>query len=184
MSNPFLLKGNLPMTDETASIKIYVACLAAYNNGILHGRWIDATQGEDHIWDGIKAMLAASPIPGAEEHAIHDYEGFEGVSLSEYESVQRVAELAAFIEERGAIAGKLVEYFVDLEEAKTAMEDRYCGVYASVADYAQTLTEETTQIPKNLQYYIDWERMGRDLAMCDILAIETGFEEVHIFWQH
>lgn len=75
------------MTDQTATIKIYVACLAAYNNGILHGRWIDATQGEDHIWDGIKAMLDESPIPGAEEHAIHDYEGFEGVSLSEYESV-------------------------------------------------------------------------------------------------
>lgn len=39
-------------------------------------------------------------------------------------------------------------------------------------------------LPESLQYYIDWERMARDLAMCDILAIETGFEEVHIFWQH
>jgi hypothetical protein len=24
--------------------KIYVACLASYNNGILHGKWIDAVQ--------------------------------------------------------------------------------------------------------------------------------------------
>ena len=24
--------------------RIYVACLAAYNNGILHGAWIDAAQ--------------------------------------------------------------------------------------------------------------------------------------------
>ncbi len=31
------------------AIRIYVACLAAYNNGILHGAWIDATQGEDGI---------------------------------------------------------------------------------------------------------------------------------------
>lgn len=173
-----------PVGGEDATIRIYVACLAAYNNGILHGRWIDATLGEDHIWESIKAMLTASPIPGAEEHAIHDYEGFEGVSLSEYESVQHVAELAAFIEEHGAIAGKLVEYFGDLEEAKETLEDRYCGVHSSVADFAQEITEETTKIPENLQYYIDWERMGRDLAMCDILAIETGFEEVHIFWQH
>lgn len=183
MSNPFLLKGNPPMTDETATIKIYVACLAAYNNGILHGRWIDATQGEDHLWENIKAMLAESPIPGAEEHAIHDYEGFESVALSEYESVQNVAELAAFIEEHGALAGKLVAYFGDLEEAKEALEDRYCGVHSSVADFAQEITEETTQIPQNLQYYIDYERMARDLEMSDILAIETGFEEVHIFWQ-
>lgn len=172
------------MTDESASIKIYVACLAAYNNGILHGRWIDATQGEDHIWNGIRAMLAASPIPGAEEHAIHDHEGFEGAAFSEYESVQHVAELADFIEEHGVIAGKLVEHFGDLEEAKEALEDRYCGVHSSVADFAQEITEETTQIPRNLQYYIDYERMARDLEMSDILAIETGFEEVHIFWQH
>jgi len=183
MSNPFLLKGN-PMTDETASIKIYVACLAAYNNGILHGRWIDATQGEDYIREGIKAMLAASPVSGAEEHAIHDYEGFEGVSIREYESVQHVADLAAFIEEHGAIAGKLVEYFNDLEEAREALEDHYCGVYASVADFAQEITGGTTKIPESLQYYIDWERMGRDMALCDILAIEKGLGEVHIFWQH
>lgn len=183
MSNPFPTKEIPPMTDEAKTIRIYVACLAAYNNGILHGRWIDATLGEDHISDGIKAMLAASPIPGAEEHAIHDYEGFEGVALGENESVQRVAELAAFIGEHGAIAGKLVEYFGDLEEAKEALEDRYCGVHSSVADFAQEITEETTQIPQNLQYYIDYERMARDLEMSDILAIETGFEEVHIFWQ-
>jgi antirestriction protein len=173
-----------PVGGEDATIRIYVACLAAYNSGILHGRWIDATLGEDHIWDSIKAMLAASPIPGAEEYAVHDYEGFEGVSIREYESVQRIAELAAFIEEHGAIAGKLVEYFGSVDEAREAVEDRYHGVFTSVADFAQTLTEETTKIPENLQYYIDWERMGRDLALCDILAIETGFEEVHVFWQH
>jgi antirestriction protein len=171
------------MTDETSSIKIYVACLAAYNNGILHGRWIDATQGEQHIWHSIREMLQASPIPGAEEHAIHDYEGFEGVTLGEYSSVSQVAEIAAFIDEHGAVAGKLIEHFSSVDEAREALEDRYCGVYASVADYAQEITEETTQIPQNLQYYIDYERMARDLEMSDILAIETGFEELHIFWQ-
>lgn len=44
-------------------------------------------------------------------------------------------------------------------------------------------TEVTTQIPENLKYYIDYERMGRDLEINDVLAIETGFEEVHIFWR-
>lgn len=60
MSNPFLLKGNPPMTDESARIKIYVACLASYNNGILHGRWIDTTLGEDHIRKQIEAILSRS----------------------------------------------------------------------------------------------------------------------------
>ncbi|PQA89218.1 antirestriction protein ArdA [Hyphococcus luteus] len=45
------------------------------------------------------------------------------------------------------------------------------------------MTEETTKTPKNLQYYIDYERMGRDLEMNDVLAVETGFEVVHVFWR-
>ena len=50
--------------------RIYVACLAAYNNGFLHGRWIDATT-PDEIMEEVQAMLAASPIPQAEEWGIH-----------------------------------------------------------------------------------------------------------------
>jgi len=63
------------------------------------------------------------------------------------------------------------------------MEEDYSGEYSSLADFAQELTEETTKISENLQYYIDYERMGRDLEINDVLAVETGFEEVHIFWR-
>ena len=38
------------------SPQIYIACLAAYNNGKLHGVWIDATQDVDHIWEEINAI--------------------------------------------------------------------------------------------------------------------------------
>lgn len=71
--------------------KIYVACLAAYNNGILHGEWIDANQEADAIRDDIAAMLKASPITDAEEWAIHDYEDFEGVRIEEYSGIDEVA---------------------------------------------------------------------------------------------
>ena len=172
------------MTDETASIKIYAACLAAYNNGILHGRWIDATQGEDHIWESIKAMLAESPIPGAEEHAIHDHEGFEGLSISEYEGIENICALADFIAEHGELGARLLEHFGDTGVAREAIEDHYAGEYKSLADFAQEITEETTQIPQSIQYYIDWERMARDLAINDLLTIETSFECVHVFWRH
>lgn len=76
------------MTQNKGEIRIYVACLAAYNNGILHGAWIDATQDEDAIRDEIAAMLKASPVSGAEEYAIHDHEGFEGVPVAEYEGIR------------------------------------------------------------------------------------------------
>lgn len=169
---------------QTAEIRIYVACLAAYNNGRLHGRWIDATLGEAHIWEEVSAMLAASPEPQAEEWAIHNYEGFEGVPLSEYSDCGTVVALADFINERGALGGKLLEHFGgDLSDASAAFEE-YSGEYKSLADYAQDLTEQTgPEIPKQLEYYIDWDAMGRDMEMSgDIFTVETGFEEIHVFW--
>jgi len=72
-----------------------------------------------------------------------------------------------------------------LSEPRTAAEENYCDCYKSLADYAQELTEETTQIPENLSYYIDYERMGRDMELNgDVFTIEAGYEEVHIFWNH
>lgn len=171
------------MQDQEGEIRIYVACLAAYNNGILHGCWINADQDTDGIWSGINAMLKASPIDGAEEYAIHDYEGFEGASLSEYQGIESVAELAAFIAEHGKIGGKLVEYFGNLDDARDAIEDHYAGQYQSIDDFAQELTEQSTQIPECLRYYIDWEHMGRDLEINDVLTIETDFRCIHVFWR-
>ena len=87
--------------------RIYVACLAAYNTGILHGRWIDASTDAEEMETATRAMLAASPIPEAEEWAIHDDEGFGKSVLHESDSFQRIAELVAFLEEHGE-TGKLV----------------------------------------------------------------------------
>ncbi|MAW82212.1 MAG: antirestriction protein [Parvularcula sp.] len=160
-----------------------MACLAAYNNGCLHGRWIDATT-PDEIMDAVRAMLAASPEPGAEEWAIHDYEGFEGARLSEYASFETVCALADFIEEHGELGGKLLEHFGDdLAEARAAFED-YAGEFHSAADFVEELHDDTgTQIPESLRYYIDWEALARDMALNgEIIAIQTGFDEVHIFW--
>ena len=55
----------------TTEPKIYVACLAAYNNAYLHGKWIDLTQELEDVWTEINTMLKSSPIPEAEEYAIH-----------------------------------------------------------------------------------------------------------------
>lgn len=170
------------MTQSKGEIRIYVACLAAYNNGTLHGAWIDAEQSEEAIREEIAAMLKASPISGAEEYAIHDYEGFEGVPVSEYEGIESVCEIAAFLAEHGALGGRLVAELGDLEDARRALEENYAGEYRSLADFAQELTEQNVEIPESLQYYIDYERMARDLEINDVMTIETGFEQIHVFW--
>lgn len=164
-------------------IRIYVACLASYNNGILHGAWIDACQDESDIWEEVKAMLAASSIQGAEEWAIHDYEGFEGIELSEYSSFESVAELAAFVEEHGNLGSQVYAHFHDLEDAKKAIESHYCGCFEKASDFAQQITEETTKIPESLVFYIDYEKMASNMEINDILVIETAFNEQHVFWR-
>lgn len=170
-------------TTITETPRIYVACLAAYNNGILHGAWIDVTEDAWTIWDGIAAMLAKSPMPDAEEWAIHDYEGFAGIRISEYEGIERVAELVGFLAEHGTLGAELYNHFGgDLDEAREAMTDRYHGEYPSLAHYMQELTEQSITIPKALEFYVDWEAMARDAEMSgDIFVIETAHDEVHVF---
>lgn len=173
------------MTTGQGEIRIYAACLASYNNGILHGCWIDGEQDVEAIYTENREMLKASPIADAEEYVIHDYEGFAGVSIAEYQGIEIIVELAAFIVEHGELGSKLLEYFGDdIVEAQTMMDERYYGCYSSVADYAEELTEEITTVPTHHRYYVDYEKLAQDMEINDILAIEAGLEEVHIFWQH
>jgi antirestriction protein len=179
------------MTDQTTgqtrshaeSPRVYVACLAAYNAGTLHGCWIDAVQDAEDIHEEVKAMLAESPEQNAEEWAIHDYEGFEGVEIAEYAGFEQVAEIARFIEEHGRLGAEVLKNFGgDLDEARAAFDD-YAGEYRSLGDFAEELTGETTEIPKHIAPYVDYDAMGRDMEINgDVFTVETGFEQVHVFW--
>jgi antirestriction protein len=127
--------------EKMSDYKIYVACLAAYNNGYLHGQWIDLDQPLDDVWNAIRTMLKTSPIPDAEEWAIHDYEGIENAHA-----------LAQFILEHGELGGLMLNHMSgDLALAQSAIEDNYQGKYTSLADYAEELTTDTTEIP-SLRY--------------------------------
>jgi len=162
-------------------IRIYVACLAAYNSGHLHGSWIDVTN-EDEIWQAVKAMLSASPIEGAEEWAIHDYEGFDGAEVGEYMSFGNVVELADFIKERSELGAAVLNYYGgNIEDAKTRF-DEYAGEYESLADYARELTAQSGEtIPERLAAYIDYKSMAHDYEQSgDFLTFEVG-GSVHIF---
>ena len=173
------------MTDaaSTTSPRIYVACLAAYNNGYLHGAWIDADQDPDAIRAEIAAMLACSPVEGAEEFAIHDYECFEGISISEYADIDSVARTAAFIAEHGKLgAGVLEQFSSSIDDAETALRDCYLGQFTSLADYMEELITGCVTIPEPLRNYIDWEAMARDAELNgDVFTIETASDEVHVF---
>lgn len=161
--------------------KIYVACLASYNNGILYGKWINALQDKDEIYQDIFDMLAESPIEGAEEWSIQDYSGFGDARIDENESIPNVAKLAEFIDEHGELGAALLgEYSVD--DAQTLLEDQYHGSYDSEVDFAEYIFEECygDAIPKNLIFYIDHEAFSRDLFINDYFSLEAQ-GKTHIF---
>jgi antirestriction protein len=212
--------------------RIYAACLASYNNGRLHGAWIDADQGADEINAEINKMLKASPYPNvtrqdwrcdecghdwtrdvspyqdaptqcpecdainiehngpaypsAEEFAIHDHEGFEGL-LGEYSPVSEVVQVAEALAEHGDIYAGLRKDGRDHDEAISMIEEHYQGEYDSLEDWAESFLDDTgafADAPEMLKTYFDYERYARDAELSgDILTIEVG-HAVHVFWNH
>lgn len=168
------------------SPRIYVACLAAYNAGRLHGAWIDADQDKDAVWAEVEAVLTSSPVPGAEEWAIHDYEGFGPMRLSEYESVERVVAIAHGIEEHGpAFAAWLDGDSTRDPEDLTAFEDAYRGEWDSVRAYAEDWAESTglddlAEKCGSPYIHVDVELLERDLEI-EMTVVETPEHRVWIF---
>ena len=164
--------------------RIYVACLAAYSVGELHGAWIVVEDDAEAVREEIQAMLARSPVGGAEEYAIHDYQGFGGVRVGEFISLDDLVELASFLRQRGTLGALVLEHLDgDVEAAAKALDEQYRGLFHSLADCLQELTEETTAIPEALRLYIDYEAMARDAQLGgEVFTVETAPDEVHVFW--
>lgn len=96
---------------STPSPRIYVASLADYNAGRLHGVWLEADREPAEVHADIQALLAASSEPGAEEYAIHDYDGFGDARLDEYDSLELVCRIARGITAHGLAFAAWAEIF-------------------------------------------------------------------------
>lgn len=121
-------------TTNQTTPRIYLASLADYNAGRLHGRWIEANQPAECIREQIAAMLRESNEPIAEEWAIHDYENFAGLRLSEFEDIERVSEVARLIDEHGPVFAGLLNHLgglSNIEEARRCLAARFAGLPAA-----------------------------------------------------
>lgn len=153
--------------------RIYVACLASYNNGVLHGRWIDlGGTDEETVQEEIAAMLRESPcpnvevdcpecggrklsllpcplcrgkgkVPSAEEWAIHDYEGFPS-SFGEYASIGELLRYANLHEKYGAAFEVWYRNAdADIKTDEDAFNEAYEGEFDELSDWAERFIEET-----------------------------------------
>jgi antirestriction protein len=166
--------------------RIYVACLAAYNNGRLHGEWIDADQSADELHEAVQQMLTASPEPGAEEWAIHDFEGFGALRLSEYESLERVAAIAAGVAQHGEAFTAWLSYDQDRDPVDTsAFEDAYRGEWDSLRAYAEGYADaiglyDAAEKSGSPYVVVDIDMLTRDLDI-GLYAVESKHGTVHVF---
>ncbi len=162
------------------SPRIYVACLAAYNNAKLHGKWIDADQSPEAIQEEITAMLKASPEPGAEEFAIHDFEEFGGIEIGEFTSIKEVAAIAEFLSKHGGPgAAWYGNQTRDLDDnLSEQFQDEYQGEWDSLEAYAENLLEDTgalAEIPEYLRPYFDVEAFARDMELSgDVWTVQCS----------
>lgn len=167
--------------------RIYAASLSDYNNGILHGCWIDATSDIDEMQHAISEMLAASPTTArygepAEEWAIHDYDDFGDIRVGEHHGLATIAAWAAGIERHGeAFAAWVAHVGGEGDDLIEQFEDRYQGEWESIETYAEYLLDElgaqrvVDEAPEWLQPYLklDVEEFARDLELSgDVLAID------------
>jgi antirestriction protein len=106
------------------SARIFIADLAAYNAGYLHGKWIDldASMTVDDLYAEIKSILAEGTrlcretLSVHEEWAIHDYEGFGPIKVGEYDALETVL---AHVQRMGDTPGK---YYAWLEDGRDPEE--------------------------------------------------------------
>jgi antirestriction protein len=151
--------------------QIYVASLADYNNGRLHGEWLDAARDPADIHADITAMLARSREPDAEEFAIHDYDQFGTCRIHEYDAIELVSRIANGIREHGFAFGAWAEVQEGAVEHLDEFEDAYLGHYASVEAYAEQIAEDLgyntaiATLSDSMQCYIrvDTAAMVRDI---------------------
>lgn len=183
------------MQTITIEPQIYVACLASYNNGILHGKWIDATLSGDEIMQEVKAMLADSKIEEADEWAIHDYQGFECINIDEWQSFDEVSEIAnMLIDSRwdSSLIASLYEHLgsgTTTENVIDYLHENYLGEHESLGHWAEQFLDETgglESIPENLRYYINFDKYGLDADINgDIFTVDISNRRgFHIFWNH
>ena len=173
--------------------QVYAASLTDYNAGILHGAWLPADVDETELHEGIEAMLAASPVAKqsgqpAEEWAIHDSEGFNGLHIDEHEGLGFVTRIGRGVADHGVAFAHWATR-VSTDEELDAFEDRYRGHYETVEAYADQLLDDLgaslalEAVPDWLQPYLQLhpERFARDLELGGDIQVSRDDTGVHIW---
>lgn len=168
-------------------IKIYVACLASYNNGFLFGQWFDLDDfsDKDQLLEAIHEKILNAPENPSrlkygeepEEWSVHDYDtDCTGLDKSEYPDLEELIEINHLLGETNGKAILGVKEYLGLdtiEEAREYFELNHIGEFSDLEALAYYVAEEVNgwNLDEGPGRYFDAEAYGRDL---DIETFEVN----------
>lgn len=161
-------------TTIDTTIRIYVANLAAYNNGILAGKWLDLPCND--LEEEIESIIAM--FPEGEELAIHDFEA--PFKIEEYDDIEELNEIAEQIEDLDEYDQQKLIYLMDdgctFKQALDELD--VCDFYPDMTleDVVEELVDDGCfgSIPKSIQNYIDYEAIAMDLYYDGYVETDAG----------
>lgn len=179
----------------TVTPRLYVACLACYNSGRLHGTWIDADPDPEvmgaellEFFSDREDCESNEPADDLPELAVHDHEGFGGMWSGEDLDLDKVSEIVALLREHGDVAIAAFDAAGDLDTAKGYLENGYRGPYSWLqveqGDAAAEFHEEMGTELGSLENYVDWSAVQRDLLLGGDWVQGESPEGVYFFRGH
>ncbi|GAA4536580.1 antirestriction protein ArdA [Amycolatopsis samaneae] len=170
--------------------RIYAADVASAARGIQHGLWIDANQPASDLDADIAAMLASSPVPGADTWAIRATKDFAGLDLTDVTDTALLSRVASGIAEHGDAYVAWVRHVASSDKQLSEFSDRYVGSYPSEEAWARSLTESLgwdRQLDKAITdqllrpyVVIDYQAVAHDASASWYLAKDDD-GTVHVF---
>ena len=166
----------------------YIACLASYNNGCLHGAWVDLEVAStvEEVQKCIDWVMATSPTPGAEEYAVYDWSGVpRSISGQEWPYWEEVLTLVGAIDEHGEAFQLWHENATGYNLDPSDFERDYVGRYDSGADYAQDYFEErhgaALEQLQEVTFAIDWEAVWERGDISQYFWGSQGSDGFHVY---
>lgn len=176
------------MSDIAGNMRVWIGCLACYNNGRLVGEWYDAADAADKTIEDVHVDSGSLPNASCEELWVMDHEGFDGWLDGECSPMeaQRIHDVVAAIEDDDFDAGA-VRAWADnegrtLEEwdapTRQDFEDAFAGEWASEMEYVEELVADTGMlhgVDETLARYFDFEAFRRDIFMSDMYSVKVSW---------
>ncbi len=165
-------------------MKIYITDLEAYNNGHLVGEWFELPMNKDLLAEAIENVLQDGKRVCKDSHFheevfITDYESC--LNIGEYDNIFRLNELAEKLEsysEDDMLKFRILSHegYNEKDIIDEGLDEFYVDIYdfsdnTSFTDTFELLAMQFVdegiygEIPKNLENYLDYEKMARDLRM-------------------